>query len=140
MTPTADKIKEIYAQVETLDDNLNHYQKMIHELYEKLDKLYKENSKPPDPEPLECIVTVNRDTGKPCGAYALDETQDDGIPLVVAAGYRPVKVHEVTPQTKQDELDAKRYRKLKELHCATAPQWIYTSWRWDEMIDKVMEE
>lgn len=86
--------------------------------------------KPPDPEPLECWVA--HQDGNIIGASKSEPE--------VAGRVEKTFMREVTPQDKENELDAKRYRKLKDLHCATAPDWIYTPWQWDRQLDKAMEK
>ena len=99
--------------------------------------------KPPEPKkPLECWVNFygkkEEQTHPPCAQ--LVHLVEDRAHIARMKGGKTIHMREVTPQMKQDKLDAKRYHKLKDLHCATAPDWIYTPWQWDEMIDKAMED
>ena len=118
----------------------------IKKIGEELALLRYPELKPPDFEPLECYINVVYAVTDPLdGTKALQAywTKEEAIEPVYGGPTRTqagVRMREVTPEMVQDELDAKRYRKLKDLHCATAPDWIYTPWQWDRQLDKAMEK
>ncbi len=136
MTTTADKIEKLKLRIDECEEI---YTETIAKLRADLKRLTHEMqqyNKPSNPKPLECWANVYEDMSG--STYRTEELAEEDYSDMHK--WSAVKIRQVTPEMVQDELDAKRYRKLKDLHCATAPDWIYTPWQWDRQLDKAMEK
>ena len=138
MTTTADKIKEL--EVDALRAEASRAASLPEPFGSTLAQLFteiadytiemKKRVKPPDREPLECWARID-ENGEPVSL---------GFNNPAPGSRYVIRLIQVTPEMKQNDLDAKRYQKLKELHCATGPAWIYTPWQWDKRLDEVLDE
>ena len=128
MTTTAEKIDELRRRQSAAENE-------IKKIGEELALLRFPELKATDTKPLEYWVNYYGENRKAflyrIAAQAVNACRDGG---------RTVHVHEVTLQMKQNELDAKRYRRYKELAKSQAQNWYLRPDKWDEEIDKWMEK
>ena len=139
MTTTADKIKvmqafESGAEIQWKQKHFATWIDMSKEIGDELGwdwEVFDYRIKPPDPEPRECWAEFSSvfNIGL-MGAWNKDESPSSNAVLM----------REVTSQMKQNELDGERYRRYKVLAKAQARDWYLRPDKWDEEIDKTMEE
>lgn len=130
MTTTAKKIKELESRIDSYQHT---YMEALRGAREVLEQLKAEINppKPPDPEPLECLVEFKGI--KPIKLADGDSVIDNSV-----------QMRQITPQMLENEKDAARYRYLKEkaavVASSKAPIYMYSPYQWDEMIDKLLDE
>ncbi len=121
MTTTADKIKPL--SIEELEKESAKAAALPEPFGPTLARLFAEiakhkremdnHIKPTDPEPLECWANVHRHTnGIETYVRFYPTAAEANVASIDPIGRRKVYMREVTPQMKQDEKDAKRYKEL----------------------------
>ena len=129
MTTTADTIQNLEARIAALRDDLQTKQDALDRLHLDLAK-FEESIKPSDPEPLECWARID-ENGKPVSL---------GFNNPAPGSRYVIRFCQVTPEMLQNEKDAARYRKYKELLRNVVNGWdvIPDPYNLDAQLDEAM--